>query len=427
MNMVGNYLPDMKRRDMRNDELASLFNVRSHNPSFFAVKESAAYKGELLDFCIPVNLHFPPAELVEMIRDNLEEILRYYPDYAHVHQQYIGEMTGLAPETIVPCNGSTEIITSLCQRATGPIVTSVPTFSRWTDLPEQLNVPLNTILRRRENNFRLEVDEIVRRVHEVGARTLVISNPNNPTGAWLTLDEIKTLARSLDDLEAVIIDESFIDFSDLESAATLAADAANLVVVKSMGKSLGWHGVRLGYAVAEPGRAEALRARLPFWNINGLAAYILKTVTRFKREYAASFALVAEDRLYMAQQLEAVPGLVIYPSKANFLFVELVNGVSGRMLRDQLLKNHGVMIRECSNKIGSTEQYLRLAVQGRAAVDVLVSAINEELARIQRTTRNCQQPNISGLKDTRASVMQPLHWDRGRRGPSEEVDSVSRG
>lgn len=364
---------------MSSNEVANLFNVRSHNPSFFAVKESAAYQGELLDFCIPVNLHFPPAELVEMIKSNLGEILRYYPDYAAVHQQHIGEMTGLDPEMIVPCNGSTEIITRLCQQAAGPIVTSVPTFSRWTDLPEELNLDLHTILRKRENGFKLEVDEIVRRVREVRARTLVISNPNNPTGAWLTLDEVKTLASSLDDLDAVIIDESFIDFSDLPSAASYAVERSNLVVVKSLGKSIGWHGVRLGYAVTEPGRAQAMRAGLPFWNINGLAAYVLKTVTRFKAQYRASFALVAEDRIYMTAQLATVPELIVYPSKANFLFLELPPGISGRTLRDRLLRNYGLMVRECSNKTGAGEQYLRLAVQPRAAVDVLVSALRYEL------------------------------------------------
>ena len=367
---------------MSNNEVANLFNVRSHNPSFFAVKDSAAYQGELLDFCIPVNLHFPPVELLEMVRSNLGEILRYYPDYAGVHQKHIGEMAGLDPETIVPCNGSTEIITMLCQAAAGPIVTSVPTFSRWTDLPEELQVPLYTIERQRENAFRLEVDKIVKRVRAVGARTLVISNPNNPTGAWLTLEQVKTLAHSLEDLDAVIVDESFIDFSDLESAAVHASETQNLVVVKSMGKSLGWHGVRLGYAVAEPGRAQAMRARLPFWNINGLAAFVLRTVTQFKPEYRASFALVAEDRIHMTERLATVAGLTIYPSRANFLFVELPDGVSGRELRDRLLKNHGVMVRECSNKIGSTEQYLRVAVQGRAAVDVLVTAMHDELSRM---------------------------------------------
>ena len=317
-----------------------------------------------------------------MIRNDLGEILRYYPDYAEVHQQHIGEMTGLAPETIVPGNGSTEIITMLCQKAADPIVTSVPTFSRWTDLPEELHVPLYTILRKRENAFRLEVDEIVKRVRDVGARTLVISNPNNPTGAWLTLEEIKALAGSLEDLDAVIVDESFIDFSDLETAAAVVVSTPNLVIVKSMGKSLGWHGVRLGYAVAEPRRAQALRARLPFWNINGLAAYVLKTLPRFKREYQESFVRVANDRRYMTEQLSTVAGLTVYPSNSNFLFVELPDGMSGRSLRDRLLKNYGLMVRECSNKIGSSEQYLRLAVQMGAAVDVLVPALRKELARM---------------------------------------------
>jgi threonine-phosphate decarboxylase len=376
-------LPDHQRRPFMSDnQAASLFNLRSHNPSFFAVKESAAYHGELLDFCIPVNLHFPPPELVELIRNNLGEILRYYPDYAEVHQQHIAEMTGLDPNTIVPCNGSTEIITQLCQTAAGPILTSVPTFSRWTDLPEELNLPLYTIVRRREQAFRLEVAEIVSRVREVGARTLVISSPNNPTGAWLTLDQIKTFVTALPDLKTIIVDESFIDFSDLESAAGYAAATPNLVVVKSMGKSLGWHGVRLGYAVAAPARAQAMRDRLAFWNINGLAAFVLKTVTSFKAEYQASFTKATADRIYMTGQLSTVSALKVYPSKANFLFVELPNAVSGRWLRDQLLKNHGVMVRECSNKIGSSEQYLRLAVQTGAAVDVLVEALQVELNRV---------------------------------------------
>jgi histidinol-phosphate/aromatic aminotransferase/cobyric acid decarboxylase-like protein len=124
-----------------------------------------------------------------------------------------------------------------------------------------------------------------------------------------------------------------------------------------------------------------MRARLPFWNINGLAAYVLKTVTRFKKEYRESFAWVAKDRCYMTEQLSTIAGLTVYPSKANFLFVELADGMSGKSLRDQLLKNYGLMVRECSNKIGSSEQYLRFAVQTKAAVDVLVPPLREELAR----------------------------------------------
>ena len=67
---------------MSNDVVANLFNVRSHNPSFFSITKAADFNGELLDFCIPVNLHFPPAEMVKLVREHLGEILRYYPDYA---------------------------------------------------------------------------------------------------------------------------------------------------------------------------------------------------------------------------------------------------------------------------------------------------------------------------------------------------------
>lgn len=215
-------------------------------------------------------------------------------------------------------------------------------------------------------------------MREAKAQTLVICNPNNPTGAWMSLDEIKQLSVALEDINSIIVDESFIDFSDIESAA-FAADTPNLVVVKSMDKSLDWH---LGYAGTNLARAKAVRDRPPFWNINDLAAYVLKSVIGFKAEYQASFARVAEDRRYMTEQLSNISGLTIYPLKTNFLFIKLPEDVSGRALRDRLFKNHGVLVCECSNKIGSSEQYLRFAVQGKDAVNVLTSVLREEIAHL---------------------------------------------
>jgi len=365
---------------MSNNTVADLFNVSSHNPSFFSVQESAVYKGPLLDFCIPVNLHFPPAHLVQRISEHLPEILRYYPDYAEVHAKHIGEIARVPPECIVPANGSTEIITRLCHLTRGPILTPIPTFSRWTDLPNDLGIPLHTIEHNVRRNFRLEVGELVSRVNELKVRMLVISNPNNPTGACFENDEIQELVVNLPEVELIVIDESFLDFSDLESAVRLIPWAQNLVVVKSLGKSLGWHGVRLGYAATNPRAAELLRAELPFWNVNGLAAYVLKTVSEFKDEFRQSLALVAQDRAYMLNQLQKVPGLKVFSSKANFLYVELPPTIAGRKLRDRLLEKYGLVVRECSNKIGSSERYLRLAVQTKEAVDLLTEALSRELS-----------------------------------------------
>ena len=365
---------------MSNHTVADLFNVRSHNPSFFSVKESAVYKGPLLDFCIPVNLHFPPPQLLDRISERLPEILRYYPDYAEVHAQHIGEIAGVSPDCIVPANGSTEVITRLCHLTRGPILTPIPTFSRWTDLPNELGIPLHTIKHEVRSNFRLEVPELAARVTALDIRMLVISNPSNPTGAWFESDEIEELVLGLPDVELIVIDESFLDFSGIESAVTLIERAPNLVVVKSLGKSLGWHGVRLGYAATNPRTAESLRSQLPFWNVNGLAAYILRTLSEFKDEFRQSLALAAQDRIYMLDQLERIRGLRVFPSKANFLYVELPANLSGRKLRDRLLEQYGLMVRECSNKIGSSERYLRLAVQTKEAVDLLAQALSRELS-----------------------------------------------
>jgi histidinol-phosphate/aromatic aminotransferase/cobyric acid decarboxylase-like protein len=208
---------------------------------------------------------------------------------------------------------------------------------------------------------------------------LVISNPNNPTGAWFEAEEIEELVLSLPQVEMIVMDESFLDFSGLESAVTLIPRAENLVVVKSLGKSLGWHGVRLGYAAMNSRAADRLRSELPFWNVNGLAAYILKTLSEFKDEFRESLALVAQDRTYMMSQLKRVPRLRVFSSTANFLYVELPVNMPGRKLRDRLLEQYGLIVRECSNKIGSSEQYLRLAVQTREAVDLLVQALRCEL------------------------------------------------
>ena len=77
-------------------------------------------------------------------------------------------------------------------------------------------------------------------------------------------------------LALIVIDKSFIDFSDLESSGRSAVNAKNVIVVKSMGKALGWHGIRLGYAVANERMAQKLRMKFPYWNINGLASFVLK-------------------------------------------------------------------------------------------------------------------------------------------------------
>lgn len=364
------------------DHNLDIFQTRFHNPSIFAIRSRTKFQGKLTDFCVPANSYFPPPQMLDLIGANMGDILKYYPDYAPVYQDCIAQLCGAPAENIVAANGVTEIITILCRDSGGPILTSVPTFGRWTDLPPDFNIPVHFVERVKERNFVIGADDVIARVKETGAQTVVICNPNNPTGAWFTGDDIAKLVRELAHIERLIIDESFIAFSDLTSAEALAIDSPNTIVVKSMGKSLGWHGIRLGYAVANKAIAADLRTKVPYWNINGLAGFVLKNIDQFRAQYDQSFAKVARDREYMYQQLQKVPGLTTYPSQGNFLFSELPQGVSGKQVRDILLEEYGLLIRECSNKAGSSESYLRSVVRVREDADKLVAALYEVLADV---------------------------------------------
>jgi threonine-phosphate decarboxylase len=363
-------------------EVHALFQRASHNPSFFQVRSATRFAGTLLDFCVPVNPYFPPPEMTERIKANLGEILKYYPDYADTHQEAIAALTGLPVECIVAANGSTEIITSLCRDVGGPIVTPVPTFGRWTDLPLELRIPIRFIPRRKEKGFRISADEMVAAVQKAKASVAVVCNPDNPTGASMSVQEVQELMHKLQDLPLLVIDESFIDFSGIRSAASLVVDSPNTVIVKSMGKSLGWHGIRLGYAVASKKLAGRMRRKLPYWNINGLASFVLKNLLDFQSTYVASFGRVAEDRENFYNRLRSIKGLTTYRSAANFLYCELTGrgGPSGPALRTRLLQEHGILARECGNKLGSTQDHLRFAVLPRGPSERLAKALEECLA-----------------------------------------------
>ena len=334
---------------------------------------------EIIDFCVPINPNFPPPELLDRIHQNLAEIVKYYPDYSGCHQENLSKISGVPAENIVVTNGSTELINILCRDAKGPIVTPIPTFGRWTDLPFDFGIPIHFVQRSPELEFRLQPEQVVRKVREVQGQTLVLCNPNNPTGAWFSTREMEEIFQSLQDLSLIIVDESFMDFSDVDSAEKRALRTPNLIVVKSLGKAVGWHGIRLGYGVASTQVAHELRKQIPYWNINGLASFVLKILPEYQEQLKDSYRKTAIDRSYMYNELQRIDVLTTFPSKANFLYSELPKGVSGKQVGERLLEEHGIFVRECSNKVGSTESYLRMAVLKPDTTDKLVQALRQVL------------------------------------------------
>ncbi len=369
---------------MRHSVDAGLFQQTAHSPSFFELSRRMGEHGQdLIDFCIPCNPYFPTQEMFDELADNLTALLKFYPSGADTIGAQLARVLGLNPATVAMANGSTELITWMDHLwFHQSVAIPIPTFGRWTDQPMETGKRVDMFPLREVDFFQLNVDEYVRFIRARGSRVAVLCNPNNPDGGYLPRREVIRFMDELSDLDLVVIDESFIDFVEAEPTPSVAMEAAirpNVVVLKSLGKNFGLHGIRFGYLVANPGLAGKMRSTLPKWNLNSLAETVVFMLGAHGAEYRESLRLLARDRYHMGMQLARLPELSVYSSQANFLLVKLGAGVDGTDLRDHLIGRHQVFIRECGNKLGMSNQFVRLVVRPQQDVERLVAGIDDYL------------------------------------------------
>jgi histidinol-phosphate/aromatic aminotransferase/cobyric acid decarboxylase-like protein len=356
-----------------------LLRQGAHSPSYFALKRSGGEGTDIVDFCIPCNPYFPTRAMFAELAENLEGILKYYPsDSSSITKQLAGVL-GLNPQTVAMSNGSTELITWLDHLLIKESVAiPIPTFGRWTDQPMETGKRVDMFPLQERENYVLDIDSYLHFIRTRGSRVAVICNPNNPDGNYLRRRDVIAFMDELVDLDLVVIDESFIDFVDAERYTTVGDEAVirpNVVVLKSLGKNFGLHGIRFGYLVGNPAIVAKVGKALPKWNLNSLAEAVVFMIADHQAEYRESLRLLSRDRDQMADALAYVPGLTVFPSQGNFLLVKLPTGWSGVELRDYLIANHGIFVRECGNKLGMTSQFLRFVVRPHEDVIRLVDGM----------------------------------------------------
>ncbi|MCQ0010709.1 aminotransferase class I/II-fold pyridoxal phosphate-dependent enzyme [Actinomadura madurae] len=240
-----------------------LLRKNAHSPSFFALQRASSGRQDLVDFCIPCNPYFPTPGMFSQLSGSLEHILKYYPSDADTITAELCATLGHNPQTVVMGNGSTELITwidHLLVRES--LATPIPTFGRWTDQPMETGKRVDMFQLHELRGFEFDVDAFVQFVRARGSRVAVVCNPNNPDGGYVPRREIVRLLDCLIDLDLVVVDESFLDFVDAEAHTSVADEARirpNVIVLKSLGKNFGLHGIRFGYMVANPALAQTVR------------------------------------------------------------------------------------------------------------------------------------------------------------------------
>ena len=337
----------------------------------------------LLDYCYLVNPYFPSPKLVAEIKANFERLLFNYPSGMRVNSLLAAKYFGLKQENVVVANGAAELIKALVEKLDGKLGVIFPTFEEYPNRKAKDEVvsyvPQN-------KDFTYTADELIAFFGDKDVSTLVLINPDNPSGNFINLSDVRRLVKFFGERGVrVILDESFADFADCEEKTLLdedlLAEMPNLVVVKSISKSYGVPGLRLGIAAsANRELVDFLKRDVSIWNINSFGEFYMQIFEKYKSEYAAAIRLFIAERARFAKELETVCGLRPIHSEANFILCELTGGKRAEDLAADLLAEDAILIKDLSPKRGfDSREYIRLAVRDTADNDRLISALKKHL------------------------------------------------
>lgn len=338
------------------------------------------WRFDLVDFAHMSNQRFPPERFDALLTRQLADLSSAYGSSQDVLDEKLGLVAGCRPDRLLCVNGVSQLFPILERLCDGrPVIIPSPTFGEYERLT---SAPI-----RYADQVGWDIEDVERVVTDDAA--VVFVNPNNPTGTTRPPQTILEFAAA-HPAQLVIVDESFIDFTPHPSMIDLLEEHRldNVLVLRSLGKAIGLAGVRLGLAyTTDPALRAAIAAQLPIWNINSIAECVLDLLPRFHDELQRSFAETVVDRDAFAEELSGSASVDrVHPSGGNFLLVDLADHAqSAAEVRKWLLEEHDLLVKDVTDRFGSSTQRLRLAVRRPEENRRLVECLVECLADLSQT------------------------------------------
>jgi len=333
------------------------------------------------DFCYLVNPFFPTKGMCEKFKSNFHDLLADYPSGMEVQRINAAKMFNVDQNQILVGNGAAELINALDGVIRGKVLLTVPAFNEYIRCLRNSEI---VALNGAEQGYRLDKDRILDQLNK--ADNLLIVNPDNPSGSFLGYGDMMDILEASREMgKTVVVDESFIDFADEDKRYTLIdpeilAAYPNLLVIKSISKSYGIPGLRLGVlACGDEARLDRIYRGMAVWNINSFAEYFFQIINLYQKEYQESCGRIAGERSYLMEELKKLPGIIPYDSQANYIMCRL-EGIGSKETAISLLCDHNIFVKDLSGKDGfGNGEYVRLAVRDRADNKLLVDALNKIL------------------------------------------------
>jgi len=338
---------------------------------------------KLLDFCYLVNPYFPTPKMKDELRANFDVLLQEYPSGMFVNSLLAGKYFNIRQEYVCVGNGAAELIKSAMENfADKKIGVVYPTFEEYPNRLQKENVvqyiPQNA-------DFAYKADDLKTFFDGKGVNMLLLVNPDNPSGNYIPKNDVLNLVKwAAERNMKVIVDESFVDFTDNHKDNTLMHNDIlesnpNLMVMKSISKSYGVPGLRLGvFATSDKEIIAKMKRDVAIWNINSFAEYYMQIFAKYEKDYQEACDKFIEERGLFINELRQIPFLRVIDSQANYFLCEVKDKCTSTELTRILLEKADILIKDCSTKSAfNGRNYIRIAIRDRKDNSKLVETLKK--------------------------------------------------
>ena len=372
--------------DIQDLDIASSIFARSDEERYRLI--SSRFGGfwrypHLLDFCYLVNPYFPPRQMVDEIKACFDTLLREYPSGMRVNSLLAAKYFSIAQEHIVVGNGAAELIKAYMENYAGRMGIIFPTFEEY---PNRVSKESVVAYIPERDSMQYSAEDIMAFYATKPIDSLLIINPDNPSGNYIPYTELlRLIAWSAERGINIVIDESFVDFVDVEGEYSLLKDELlshnpHLCVVKSISKSYGVPGFRLGILASGDRELIArLKREVSIWNINSFGEFYMQIYEKYHSDYVDACRLFRQERTRLYEELQSVSFLRVIPSQANYFLCEITTPrFTANELAVKLLAKYDILIKDCSGKASFCgRSFIRLAIRDRRDNSRLVAALKE--------------------------------------------------
>lgn len=361
-----------------------------------AARQLGVTPDRILDFSANLNPWGPPAAVLDLLRQHAPDVAWYPEPYGGYLREDLASHLGLPPARLAIGNGACELLYAFC-RVLSPatVLLPCPTFSEYARAAGACGGQTHPLFLRAEEEFRLPLAEIISTLRRQRYDLLVFGQPHNPTGTLITPAELEAVLAAAEQAGTwVLVDESFLGFSpEAERLSALGLPAArqgHLAILGSFTKLYCLPGLRLGYLIAPPELTARLEETRDPWSVNVLAQLAGRQCLREREYLARTRESLPRFRADLHASLAAIPGLRVFPSRANFLLCRIEPGgapaggsPSAREICERLARRL-LLVRECSDFPGLDGSYFRVAVRLPSENQRLAETFREELGRWER-------------------------------------------